>query len=395
MLRYVFQFALAGLVALGILWWATAGDIERVPVAVHQAVVLSSDAKASRIAAKEAGQKLEDEAKARAESGEPAPPPPPKEVQTMRSAARPLQGVMRLTGRREANRRVTVVAETVGPVIALGAAKGDKVKKGQMPCRLGAGDRNARKNEALARLRDAEIRLNAQQKLAERGFAARNVAESAAATVASIRAQIQQIDIDLARTEIRAPFDGVLESRAAETGSLLATGAPCATLMDPDPMTLVAFAQEREVGGVRVGETAGAQLATGETVAGQVRYIAPSADAATRTFRVEVEIKNADYAVREGVTADIVISLPPEAGHILAQSALSLSQTGEVGVKVIGPDGKVARMAAKPLRDTPEGVWLGGLPDEITVITVGGEYADVGETVIATSAAPATAAGGR
>ena len=83
---------------------------------------------------------------------------------------------------------------------------------------------------------------------------------------------------------MHAPFDGLLESDTAELGSLLQPGALCATLIQLDPMKLVGFANELQVARLTEGARAGARLAGGREVVGEVTFIARSADPQTRNL---------------------------------------------------------------------------------------------------------------
>src|SRR5690606_1001665 len=94
------------------------------------------------------------------------------------------------------------------------------------------------------------------------------------------------------RLTIAAPFAGLLEADPAETGSLLSAGGLCATVIQLDPVLIVGYAAEAQIDRLAVGAMAGAQLANGQQVVGQVTFLAHAADPATRTFRVEVTVPN-------------------------------------------------------------------------------------------------------
>ena len=70
--------------------------------------------------------------------------------------------------------------------------------------------------------------------------------------------------------------------------------------------------------------------------------------------------------------------------HLLPQSALTLNDEGTLGLRTLGPDSVVQFQPVKILRDTPDGIWLTGLPDAVDVIVVGQEYVTAGVTVEAT-----------
>ena len=202
--------------------------------------------------------------------------------------------------------------------------------------------------------------------------------QSAEASIESAAASVATAQKELERLEIKAPFAGLLESDTAELGSLLQPGGLCGTVIQLDPVKLVAFVPETEVDRIKTGALAGARLATGVEVQGQVTFLSRAADETTRTFRVEIEIPNPNLDIRDGQTAEILIAADGAMAHLLPSSALTLDDEGTLGLRTIDDSGLVAFVPVSLLRDTPKGVWLTGLPDQADVIVVGQEYVRAG-----------------
>jgi multidrug efflux system membrane fusion protein len=134
---------------------------------------------------------------------------------------------------------------------------------------------------------------------------------------------------------------------------------------------------------VNVGDMAEATLATGETVRGRIRYVAPVADEGTRTFGVELEVDNTNGALRVGGTAELRIPAESVLAHRVSPALLTLDDAGNVGVKIISDGGKVEFVVADIALSSNDGVWLAGLPETATIITVGQGYVASGATVVA------------
>lgn len=337
-------------------------------------------------------------------------------VVALRSIAQATESAVVLRGRTEAAREVDVMAETSGRVISEPLRRGTEVAAGDRLCAIDPGTRpaalaeaearppeaRARLAEAEARLAEAEINDRAARALIESGFASETrvagtaaAVESALAAVESARAGLRAAEagVTAARAEVErltvtAPFDGILETDTAELGTLLQPGALCASIIRLDPIKLVGFAPETEVERIATGAEARARLASGHEAAGRVTFVARTADEATRTFRVEVEVANPDLSIRDGQTVEIAIAAAGEAAHLLPASALTLDDEGRLGVRIA--DAGVARFVPVAiLRDTVEGVWLSGLPDVAEVIVVGQEYVSDGVAVAVTLREPA------
>lgn len=337
-----------------------------------------------------------EEAGASPESGEPAGKP--VSVVAKRSTAEVVDSAVILRGRTEAARQVDLRAETSGLVVSEPLRKGTSVAAGEVICRLDPGTRDialaeaeARLEEARAGLADAEVNASAAERLSVDGFAAETRVTAARANVQSAHASVQSAEAAIAGAEreiglleIRAPFSGLLESDAAEVGSLLQPGALCATVIQLNPIKLVGFVPETAVGRVERGAPAGARLASGREVTGTVTFISRSADDATRTFRVEVTVSNSDLAIRDGQTAEIAVASDGAVAHLLPQSALTLSDDGALGVRLVAADETAAFAPVSLLRDTTEGVWVTGLDETADVIVVGQEYVTDGVRVAPT-----------
>ncbi|MEM8578624.1 MAG: efflux RND transporter periplasmic adaptor subunit [Pseudomonadota bacterium] len=362
-------------------------------------------------------------------------------VVAMRSAVQEIDSAVILRGQTEAHRQVEVRAETTATVVSEPLRKGAFVEAGDLMCELDPGTRFAMLTEARARLLEAEGRLaeararvpenearlveararvaeaevnqNAAARLSQDGFAsqtrvrnteaalasaeasveaalsglsaARSGIQSAEAGIESAKASIATAEREIERLEIRAPFSGLLESDTAELGSLLQAGGLCATVIQLNPIKLVAFVPETEVSRIKVGARAGARLAAGGgDVTGTVSFLSRSADMTTRTFRVEIDVPNEDLRLRDGQTAEILIQADGARAHRLPASAMTLNADGALGIRAVGADGIVEFVPVRLVRDTPDGVWLAGLPDTLDVIVVGQEYVTEGVEVAVT-----------
>jgi multidrug efflux system membrane fusion protein len=357
------------------------------------------------------------------------------------SVAREIDSAVMLRGQTQAARQVEIRAETTSTVVSAPLRKGAMIEEGQLLCRLDPGTRasalaeararvaeavarkteaesripetEARVAEAVARLDEARVNQNAASRLSEGGFAsetrvkgadaslaaaeaalsaarsgvigAKSGMESADASIQSAIAAVAAAEKEIARLEMHAPFAGLLESDTAELGSLLQEGSLCATVIQLDPIKLVAFVPETEVSRIGVGAQAVARLAAGGgEVTGKVTFLSRSADPTTRTFRVEIEVPNGDLKIRDGQTAEISISAAGARAHLLPASALTLNGDGKLGIRTVSDADVVAFLPVTLLRDTAQGVWLTDLPDKINVILVGQEFVTAGVTVAPT-----------
>ncbi|MDA0787099.1 MAG: efflux RND transporter periplasmic adaptor subunit [Proteobacteria bacterium] len=313
-------------------------------------------------------------------------PTAPASKALMRVRVADLEAVMRVervdvTGRTEASRTVQIRAETHGQVRELLRQRGDNVEKGAPIARLRLDDRTAKLEEAKASLRQREIEFKAAESLQQKGFRSETDEAAALARLDGARAIVEQMQIDIARTTFRAPFDGMIDSGHIELGDYVQVGDVAATVVDLDPILVVGNVSERQVNSLHVGMPGTIRLIDGTERDGIIRFVAPVAEPSTRTYRVELEVPNADVSIRDGLTAVIEIPVSETDAHFVSPSTLTLNDDGVVGVKVVTPDNLVAFQPVEIIADEPDGVWLGGLPRNIRLITVGQEFVLDGERV--------------
>ena len=305
----------------------------------------------------------------------------PMRVTVQKSVARTVTRDIVVSARTEPNRQVELRAETDGRVVALGAERGQFVGSGQRIAGLDLRDRNARLAQARALIAQRELQYEAAQRLQGQQLIAEvQIAESLAALVGA-RAALEQIEIDIRHTTIRAPFDAMVDDRFVEIGDYVQSGDSVARLVDIDPMIIVGEVSEREVESIVVGATGSAKLVSGAHVTGELRYLAPVADDSTRTFRVELAVPNPDGSLRAGMTAEMLLSAEQITAHSLSAALLTLDDTGAVGVKAVNPSGRVEFFPVEIVSSTAEGVLLTGLPEELYIITVGQGFVTPGQMV--------------
>ncbi len=181
--------------------------------------------------------------------------------------------------------------------------------------------------------------------------------------------------------KVKAPFDGYLETFSVKEGDYLNTGAVCATIIDPDPMRLIGEVSEKEINFVKVGAKAVAELISGKKVEGVVSFVSTSANKGTRTFRVEIDVKNSDRSIRDGVSAQIEIEGDTILAHKISPSILMLGEAGELGIRTVNENDQVEFKKIEILEDSMEGIWITGLPKNTRIITIGQEYVFQGQTV--------------
>lgn len=298
----------------------------------------------------------------------------PAQQSSVRVRTQSAEEIMRtvvVNGETAPARIVDLAAETDGRVEYVGASRGSNVDRNAVIVRLDERDRKARLAQAEATLRQREVEYQGRLKLKGESYVSEAQLQEAIAQLEAAKTELKRAQLDLEYMSIRAPFDGALQERHVEVGDFVKSGDPIARFVDNRRIIVTANVSEFDAGYVQTGQKAQAQLATGETVHGTIRYVAPVADEATRTFTVELEVDNGDGRLRAGGTAELQIPAERVLAHRISPSLLTLDDAGNIGVKIINDDGEVEFVVADVALSTNDGVWVAGLPDLATIITVG------------------------
>jgi membrane fusion protein, multidrug efflux system len=322
---------------------------------------------------------------------------PPREgmqvvVRRSVAARRPLY--LSLSGRTEAARTVTVKAETTGTITAAPAVEGSIVDRGELLCGLDMQGRDAKVREAKA---DADQKLQAYNSavdLAARGWAAQSRVDTAKAQLDEAEAALDLARNELAKTQMRAPFRGVFETRLADVGEFLGAGGSCGVVVELDPVLVVAEAPERQAVQIRADAPSRLKLTDATEAKGRVRYVAKTADPTTRMFRIEVEVANPKNSIPVGRVAEIRIQTGEGDAHKVDPSLLTLDEQGRIGVRYLDVGGVVAFAPADIVDESAEGTWIAGLPREALVVAEGQEDVRAGlraTPVVREEPAPANA----
>jgi len=289
--------------------------------------------------------------------------------------------VVRVRGRTEALRKVTMKAGTKGRIVELKVQEGDRVKKGDVVARIEIDDLNARLAEAKALVRQRKLEYDAAVKLGTKGFKSETQVAAAAASMDAARAYVKQVQVQISKTIINAPFDAVVDDKQAEIGEYMEPKTAILSLVDEDPYLVIAQVSEQDVGLLYPGSSGKAHIVDGTVVHGTIRFISRVADTETRTFKVELEVSNKDGLLRDGMSAEIIFPIDSIKAHLLSPALLTLNDEGTVGVRTVDEGNLVSFIPVDIVGSESNGIWVAGLPSSVKIITVGNEFVRQGDRV--------------
>ena len=262
---------------------------------------------------------------------------------------------------------------------------------------------------AEANLEVAKQRLEIAQKLAKQNFSAPVELAQLKANYENARMTLAQIDLaknlrsdvdiaqnrarlataksnlavlrdQLAKSTIKAPVAGWLETMHLEQGEQIAAGSPAATILDMGELKIVVAVPQTNIGEVELDDPVNVNVAGAGMRKGAVTKIASISSTTTRTFDVEVTVPNPGRELRAGMTVEANIDVGFQPAFGMSPAHLSVAGDGSLTAKI--DDGGTVRVVPVELvRSGVEQVFVSGLADGAALLTFGQAFVNAGDAV--------------
>lgn len=276
------------------------------------------------------------------------------------------------TGTVRANEEVEIVSEISGKISSIHFDEGSRVAAGQLLLKIDDSELLAERQRALYRVDLAKLDEARQERLFEQGVISRESYDAALGGLNVLRAELQLIEAQLLKTEIRAPFDGVIGLRWVSPGSYLSSQTRIASLSDLDPVKLDFSVPEKYSGLMKAGDRVEfAVEGSDETFHGTIYAIEPSVDALTRSLRVRARCPNSDGALVPGTFANVDLVLRSVADALTVPSIAVIPELGGKKVYVVEDGAAIPRPVETGIRSDTEVQITSGLQEGDLVITTG------------------------
>lgn len=277
-------------------------------------------------------------------------------VEVRQLETQPFVEEIRLTGVVRANKDVQVSAEESGPIREIFVDKGEHVREGEALFQIDRAILQAQVDQARAQADLAVQTWERRKRLWEEDRVGSEIAYLQAKFGAEqASANLTALEERLARTTIRAPFDGVLEDRMVEVGSMVAPGQVVARVVDLDPVKIVAGVPERYAGDVKGDAQARVtfDLFPGEEFTIPISYVGATVSPQNRTFLVEAMLENEGGLIKPAMVANVSLTRRSLAeALIVPQDALVRVEDGYV-VFVVEERDNVSVAAVRPVELGP------------------------------------------
>jgi membrane fusion protein (multidrug efflux system) len=268
---------------------------------------------------------------------------------------------------------VTLRPEVAGRIAAIQFQEGQRVAKGATLVRLDPAVNQAEVQQARANLKLAQSKYDRAVDLAKSNFISGQAKDEAENNLRVAEAAVALAEAKLAKTDIKAPFSGIIGLRSVSSGDYVKEGADMVNLESIDPLKVDFRVPEVYMQQVQVGQslTVSLDALPGRKFEGKVFAVNPLIDAAGRAVVIRAMVRNPDTSLRPGMFARVSLITRDEKNALVIPEQAIVPQGDEQYVFKV-TDGRVQRVKVElgQRRDAKVEV-LKGLAANDLVVTAG------------------------
>jgi membrane fusion protein (multidrug efflux system) len=298
-------------------------------------------------------------------AGDSGGPPPTAEallVETLAATPHRLVERFSTVGTIRADEQVELRSQISGVLQEIRFAEGSLVGKGQLLVQIDdtefVADRDRAKHRSeLARLREAR-----QQDLLAQGLTSQEEYDLALSELEVLRAELRLAEAELEKTQIRAPFRGVVGLRSVSRGATLTPQTRIARLQKIDTIKIEFSVPEGQARRVRVGETITFRVkGTDRDHTGQIYALEPNVDSETRSLKARARCANPDGELLPGAFADVELAINEIEDALTVPAMAIIPELGSKKVFVVEDGKAMPRLVETGVRTDTEVQIIRGL----------------------------------
>ena len=317
------------------------------------------------------------------QAGQFSMPPMPVEVATVTEQT--LSDKFNAVGTIEAIEEVTIVSEIEGIITEIPFEEGTYVKRGNLIAKLDDSKYEAELNRTEALYSQSQASYKRIKNIVDQKAGTQQDLDDALASLKVAEANLKLAKTMFEKTEITAPFEGLIGSRKVSVGTFLRAGQPITELANLNELRVGFSSPEKYLAQLKRGAevTLSTPVYPGHEVKGRIIAIEPILDSDTRTALITARVQNPGQKFRSGMSANVSVVLSERSKALTIPSEAVFANGNQSFVYVVNPDSTVAPV--------PVGLGLqlskvvevtNGLKQNMQVVTAGHQKLFPGAKVI-------------
>jgi len=271
-------------------------------------------------------------------------------ITTFKAVAEVFSHVLELQGNVTTKNLLTITPEYNGILTRVYVKEGQKVKKGQILAKIDDGGLSQQLAQLRIQSELAKTTYERQKRLWDQNIGSEIQYLQAKSLFESQREAINQLQQQISKTTVKAPFSGSIDDVITEQGSVVAAGqTQLMRIVNLDHMYIETEVPERYVSDVTKGKNVTVTIPVlGKTIDTKIRQAGNFINPANRTFKVEIEIPNKDKSIKPNLTARLKINdYTSQSAILIPQSIISENANGDQYVYVVNSKNKAGLGIAK------------------------------------------------
>ena len=258
---------------------------------------------------------------------------------------------LEIQGSVETKQNLVLTSEMAGIMTRVYVKEGDKVKKGQVLARIDDGGLLQQRAQAQIQTDLAKTTFERQKRLWDQKIGSEIQYLNAKSNFEAMQKSVNQIDQQLAKTAVRAPFSGVIDDVITEQGNVVAPGqTPLMRIVNLTDMYITTDVPESYITSITKGKKVEVFFPVlGKKIDTEVRQTGNFINPANRTFTVEIDVPNNNKDIKPNLTARLKVNdYTNDDAILIPQSIISENSDGEQYIFVL-KDIKESKAVAKQI----------------------------------------------
>ncbi|MCW5518953.1 efflux RND transporter periplasmic adaptor subunit [Aureitalea sp. L0-47] len=252
-------------------------------------------------------------------------------VTTMKLKDTLFQHFIEIQGNVETNQNVIIYPEYQGVLTRVLVKKGDRVRKGQVLARIDDGGLGSQLSQLKVQEELARTTFDRQERLWQQKIGSEIQYLQAKANYEATSNSVKQLESQLGKTTVRAPFSGVIDDVITDQGTVVSPGQALFRIVNLNDMYIQAEVPERYIKSVIPGKEVAISLPMlGEEIKSEIRQTGNYINPNNRAFTVEVDVPNSNGNIKPNLTARLRINdYTNEEAILIPLSVISENAEGE------------------------------------------------------------------
>ena len=284
-----------------------------------------------------------------------------------------------IQGNVETNENILIYPEYSGLLSRVYVKEGQKVKKGQVLAKIDDGGLSSQVAQMQTQYNLAKTTYERQERLWNQKIGSEIQYLQAKSNMEGLQNSVNQMQSQLGKTTIRAPFSGEIDEVIVEQGQVVAPGAQALMrIINLNNMYVKASIPESYLEGVKKGTSVKVLFpALGQRVDGKVKSVGNYINPSNRTFDIEIDVPNKDKNIKPNLVAKLEINdYSKEKAKLIPANVIQENSKGDKYVFIVGTisDGEATvtrKLVETGLKYEGQIEVLSGLEDGQTIVSAG------------------------